>query len=103
VGFWAALLPYHPVDLVYQSVLRPLLRAPDLGADPVPRRFACGMAASLLLVGAIGWQVGVDIVGWVFVGMTAASLSMLVLSDFCLGSFFYWLLVKRQVFRPTKA
>src|SRR5690348_1325033 len=73
LGYWGALLPYHPADLVYQGVLRPLFHAPDLGADPIPRRFACGMAATLLLVGVLAWQLGATLVGTVVVAGTAAA------------------------------
>lgn len=99
LGYWAALLPKHPVDLLYRAVVQPLLRAPDLGPDPTPRRFACGMAATLLLIGAIAWQLEAALVGTIFVGMTALAMLALVVADFCVGSFFYWLLVRRQIFR----
>ncbi|MBI2887268.1 MAG: DUF4395 family protein [Chloroflexi bacterium] len=101
LGYWAAFFPNHPVDLVYAGVIRPALRAPDLGADPVPRRFACGMAATLILIGAVAWQAGATIVGSIFVGMTALALLTLTFADFCVGSLFYWLLVRRQIFRGT--
>jgi hypothetical protein len=99
LGYWAALLPAHPADLFYRWVMKPVFRAPDLGADPAPRRFACGMAASLLLIGALGWQFEIEALGYAFVGLTAASLTALVFADFCMGSFFYWLMVRRRIFR----
>jgi len=98
LGYWAAFFPYHPVDVLYRGVLQPLLRAPDLGPDPAPRRFACGMAATLLLIGALGWAAGLTVVGQVFVGMTAIALLALVVADFCSGSFVYWLVVRRRLF-----
>lgn len=70
-------------------------------ADPVPRRFACGMAATLLLVGAIAWLLGAVVVGTIFVGLVALALLTLAVADFCVGSFFYWLLVRRQIFRGS--
>lgn len=99
LGYWAALLPHHPIDLLYRRALQPLFHAPDLGADPVPRRFACGMAATLLLIGAVGWLLEADIVGYVFVSMVALASLTLVVASFCVGSFSYWLLIRRQVFR----
>jgi hypothetical protein len=98
VGWWAAILPYHPADLFYQAVLR-RFGAPDLGAEPTPRRFACAMAASLLLVGAAGFGLGAPVVGLLFVGMAAVALAVQVLGGFCIGAFFYWLLVRRRIFR----
>lgn len=98
LGYWAAFFPYDPVDVVYRGVVQPLFHVPDLGPDPAPRRFACGMAATLLLVGALGWAAGLTVVGQVFVGMTAASLLALVVADFCSGSFVYWLVVRRRIF-----
>lgn len=103
LGYWAAFLPGHPADLLYRAIVRPVLRAPDLGEDPVPRRFACGMAATLLLIGALGYLLGSPLLGTIFVGMTALALAALVFADFCLGSFFYWLLVRRRIFRGAAA
>lgn len=99
LGYWAALFRNHPVALLYRWVVQPLFRAPDLGADPTPRRFACGMAATLLLVGAVAWQLGATELGIVFVGLVFLASLAVVVADFCVGSFFYWLLVRRQVFR----
>lgn len=98
LGFWAALFPYHPVDLIYGALQRSL-KVPNLGQDPTPRRFACGMAATLLLLGGLAWAAGAAVVGTIIVAVTAAALLTLVLTDFCVGSFFYWLVVRRQVFR----
>ena len=98
LGYWAAFFPGHPADVVYRGVLQPLLHAPDLGPDPAPRRFACGMAATLLLIGALGWAAGLATVGQIFVGVTALSLLALVVGGFCTGSFVYWLVVRRRVF-----
>ncbi len=99
LGYWAAFFPLHPIDLGYRWVLRPLFNAPDLGTDPAPRRFACGMAATLLLIGGLAWQLGATPIGSVFVGMVVLAMLTLVVADFCIGSFFYWLLVRRQLFR----
>ena len=101
LGYWAALFPNHPIDLIYRGGLQTIFGVPDLGPDPAPRRFACGMAATLLLVGVVAWQVGATVVGTIFVAMTALALLTLVVADFCVGSFFYWLLVQRKIFRGT--
>lgn len=101
LGYWAAFAPYHPVDILYTKVVQPLFHAPALGPDPAPRRFACGMAATLLLAGAIAWQSGAAVIGSLFVGMVALALLTLVFADFCVGSFFYWLLVRRRVFKGS--
>jgi len=98
VGFWAAFLPHHPADMFYEAVLRKF-GAPDLGIEPTPRRFACAMAASLLLIGAAGFGFNMPLVGTLFVGMAAVALTIQVLVGFCVGAFFYWLLVRRQIFR----
>lgn len=101
LGYWGAFLPNHPVDLLYRMALQPMFHTPDLGLDPMPRRFACGMAATLLLAGAIAWQAGAAAIGSIFVGLVALALLTLVFAGFCVGSFFYWLLVRRQVFRGS--
>ena len=101
LAYWAAFFPNHPADLLYRGVLMQLAHAPELGPDPVPRRFACGMAATLPLIGAIAWMLGAVVVGMIFVGLVALALLTLVVADFCVGSFFYWLLVRRQIFRGS--
>lgn len=98
LGYWAAFFPYHPADVFYRLVLR-RFGAPDLGADPTPRRFGFGMSASILLIGAAGLGFGLPVVGFLFLGIAAVALSALVFTDFCVGAFFYWLLVRRQIFR----
>lgn len=94
LGYWGAFFSGHPFDLLYDRAIRPLLGGPSLGPDPAPRRFACGMVATLLLIGAISWLAGADVLGFVFVGLVALAGITLVVADFCVGSFTYWLLTK---------
>ena len=60
---------------------------------------AVGTPFLIILVGALAWQLGATLVGTIFVAATALALLTLVVGDFCVGSFFYWLLVRRQIFR----
>jgi hypothetical protein len=82
-----ALLPGHPFDVVYNHGLRHVLRMPALPRYGPRRRFACALATMMLIIAALGFQVGLPKVGhpagWFVVGAAFVN----VTTGFCIPSF----------------
>lgn len=82
-----AMLPGHPFDVLYNHGLRHLLGTPRLPRYGVRRRFACALAALMLVAAAWGFQSGMptvgSIVGWSLVAAAFVNVS----TGFCIPSF----------------
>jgi hypothetical protein len=96
---WNAILPrLNPFELVYNRFVAPRRGAPLLAPAPGPRRFAQGMAATLLWGGAIALLVGAILVSAVLEGLLVVAFSALLFGRFCLGAYIYHLLRGRVAF-----
>lgn len=90
VLLWCALVPrLNPFEALYNAYAARRGDRPSLPPAPGPRRFAQGLAGSLMLV--IG---GAQVSGlhWVVAGVEVfllAAVAALVFGKFCLGSFLY--------------
>jgi hypothetical protein len=84
-----AVLSGSPFDVFYNHGLRYLLKGPRLPVYAVPRRFACGLAATWLLVTSglmlAGAHTAGQVMGWLLV-ITAA---VPVTTGFCVPSFIF--------------
>ena len=101
IGAVALVLPrHHPVDLLYNLGVRHLFRAPALPPNPLPRRLAGAVAATLNLAICLAFTTGQDVLGYVLGGALLALLGMVVASQFCAVS---WLLEKLAVARNRPA
>ena len=82
-----AILPGHPFDVLYNYGLRHLLGTPALPRYGARRRFACALAAIMLIAAAWGFQAGMPmaghIVGWSLVAAALVNVS----TGFCIPSF----------------
>ncbi len=97
VGTIALLLPrLHPVDLVYNHLLRHLVQAPALPPNPLPRRLAGGAAAALNLAICLAFTSGRDALGYGLGAVLLALLALLATGHLCLVS---WLLERLAVAR----
>ena len=98
-----ALRQGHPFDALYNHGLRHLLgtrRLPPYGA---PRRFACAVATVWLGLTGSAFFAGASVVGYTLgVAFVLAAL-VPTLTDFCIPSFIYGLLVRRQGTCPWSA
>lgn len=94
---WASVLPGHPADLIHRLLQH--VGLPALPADPRPRRFAFGMNGTMMLAATTALYLGHPVLGRALAGMAAVGITAMVLSGFCMGAFFYWLLVRRTFFR----
>jgi len=82
-----AILPGHPFDVIYNYGFRHLTHTPALPRYPLRRRFACVMAAIMLVAAAWGFQAGAPVVGYIFGWMLVGAALVNVTTGFCIASF----------------
>ena len=93
VALSGALLPRGMViDLLYNTVVRHLFRAPPLPSTPKPRQFSYLLSTVLLAGSALSFAYGSAVLGIVLGAMVAAGGAILATTLWCLGSWFYRLL-----------
>jgi len=82
-----AILHGHPFDVLYNYGLRHLLGAPALPRYRVRRRFACALAAIMVIAAAWGFQAGMPMVGYIVGWSLVAAAFVNVSTGFCIPSF----------------
>ena len=93
VLWWNALVaPRNPFDALYNRVIARPRNLPSLTPAPAPRRFAQGMAGTILGGAGLALLAGWPRLAWILEGLVAAALGALDLGRFCLGSYLYHLL-----------
>lgn len=93
VALSGALLPKGMIiDLVYNLGVRHLFRAPALPPTPKPRRFSYVLSTISLAGSALSFSVGLPVVGLILGGMVVVGSTMLTLTLWCLGSWWYRLI-----------
>ncbi|HLJ68855.1 MAG TPA: DUF4395 domain-containing protein [Chloroflexota bacterium] len=95
-GLFKALYLYglKPVGLLQPRVVR---------EDPEQHRFAQGMGACVLLIGAALLALGAAIAGWVLVWLVVALALVNLVFDFCAGCFIYTQLRLHRFLAPSRA
>lgn len=92
VLWWNTLVPrLNPFELVYNRRAR-LRGSPELGTAPAPRRFAQGMAASLLTGASLCLILGAVTAAAVLEGLLVVAFAALLFGRFCLGAYVYHVL-----------
>ena len=106
--FWAlaplaiagALFAVHPIDLVYNEVLAPILGKRPIEPCGPPRRFAL-LAAALWLIGTgFAFVKGPTLAGGLLAGLMAAATFMTATLDFCLPCAAFKMLFRPRQERP---
>jgi hypothetical protein len=91
--WWNVLVaPRNPFDAAYNRAIAAPRNLPSLTAAPAPRRFAQGMAGTLLGGAGLALLAGWPRLAWILQGVVAIALAALVFGRFCLGSYLYHLL-----------
>ena len=85
----------HPFDLVYDRVLRPVTGSPALPRNPVPRRFACGIATGWLVTTALAFLAGAALAGYALGALLVVLGTLVATTHLCVGSLVYQLLTGR--------
>lgn len=90
--WWNGLVPSrNPFDAVYNRAIAGPRNLPSLTPAPAPRRFAQGMAGTLLGGAGVALLGGWPRLSWILQGVVAIALAALVFGRFCLGSYLYHL------------
>lgn len=93
VALSGALLPKGMIiDLAYNLGVRHLFRAPRLPATPNPRRFSYLLSTIWLAASALSFSVGLPGAGLILGGMVVAGGTILTITLWCLGSWWYRLI-----------
>ncbi len=83
------------LDLVYNVGVRHLFGAPPLPPTPTPRRFSYVLSAILLTGSALAFSDGLSALGFLLGGAVAVGGTLLTVSLWCVGSWFYRLIFGR--------
>jgi hypothetical protein len=91
--WWNALAaPRNPFDALYNRAIAAPRNLPALTPAPAPRRFAQGIAGTILAGAGLALLAGQPGLAWTLEGLIVVALGALVLGRFCLGSYLYHLL-----------
>lgn len=93
VLWWSALVPgRNPFDAIYNRFVARPKHLPAISPAPGPRRFAQGVAGTLLAGAGLALIADRIAVARTLEGVFVVALGALVLGRFCLGSYLYHLL-----------
>jgi hypothetical protein len=88
--WWNALLAArNPFDALYNRVIAARRRSAPLTPSLAPRRFAQGMAGTILAGSGLALLAGWSVLAWSLQALVIVALGALVLGRFCLGSYLY--------------
>jgi len=82
----------NPFENLYNRFVAPPRARPLLTKAPGPRRFAQGMAATLMLSAGLTRLQGWTAASYAFQGLIAVAFAALLFGRFCLGAYIYHLL-----------
>jgi hypothetical protein len=95
VALSGALFPrWMILDLVYNLIVRHLFHAQALPATPTPRRFSYILSTVFLAASALSFHLGWAVLGFILGGTVVIGATVLATSLWCLGSWFYRLILK---------
>lgn len=80
---------WQPFDVLYNFVLRYVLKSPKLPPSPIQKRFACGVGAFFLVGATIMFYISAFTWGYVFGALYIGAAGLMALTHFCIASWFY--------------
>lgn len=90
---WSALAPkWNPFEAIYNIAIARPRGLPPLTPAPAPRRFAQGMAATMMVIVGIALLLRYNVLAYVMEGILVTALLALVVGRFCLGSYLFHLI-----------
>ena len=102
IALIGGLLPSgHPIDVIYNHGVRHLVGGERLPPNPSPRRFACLVAVLLLGGSAAAFASGHPTLGYVLGGFMVAAGVTVTLTNWCLASWMYGLVVGKPGTAPV--
>lgn len=85
------------IDLVYNFGVRHLFHAPPLPPTPKPRQFSYLLSATFLAGSALAFYYGQAVLGLILGSLVVIGGTMLTLTLWCLGSWYYRLFFKPAI------
>jgi len=90
LGVWAFFFPAgHPMDVFYNTLIRPMFRAVKLPKNPFQRRLACFSAGIMNTVAAILLLNNLQIWAWIVGGSLLVLQAVVICTHFCTLSWMY--------------
>ena len=90
LGFVAFFLPAsHPMDLLYNNVVRHTFGAVALPPNPLQRRLACLSAGIMNVIAALLFFAGAPVAAWIVGGMLLVLQAIVIATHFCTLSWMY--------------
>jgi uncharacterized protein DUF4395 len=86
IGVVAGWTPRHPFDLIWNHGLRQLSGAPELPANPTPRRHAFKLATAWLLAVGLLFAIGQTTAGLILGAVLVAVCGLVTTTNFCVPS-----------------
>ena len=101
IAFFGAILAYHPVDYLYNYLIRHLINKPQLPHRTNQVRFACGIA-TVWLIGVIYlFYAGLNLWGYITGGILVSVATLVATTDICIPSLIYNFLFKQNGVEAT--
>ena len=90
LGAWAFFFPAaHPMDLLYNHVVRPMFGAATIPPNPLQRRLACLSAAVMNLMAGTLFLVGLPMAAYLVGGCLLVLQAIVIATHFCALSWMY--------------
>lgn len=84
----------HPLDLLYNHLIRPVFGAVKLPPNPLPRRIACVMGGSMNLFIGLAFAFQNPVLAFVLGGTLVTLQVTVITTHYCVGSLLYELALK---------
>jgi hypothetical protein len=97
VAFGGVILPYHPLDYIYNHVLRTMINKPKLPPRSKQLKFTC-IVATIWLIGTIYlFYTDFTVAGYIAGGLLFMVALIVSTTDFCIPSMIYNFLFKIKI------
>ncbi|MDH5597009.1 MAG: DUF4395 family protein [Candidatus Peregrinibacteria bacterium] len=95
IAFFGTLLPRHPLDYLYNHLVRHLIGKKEIPVRAAQAKFACAIATIWLGVTIYLFYVGLDFWAYVMGGILVLIASLVSILDFCIPSIIYKYLFRK--------
>ena len=97
IAAWGAISPVHPIDLLYNHVVRHVRKTGPLPKRAAPTRFACALGAVWGIATIWAFQADLMTLGYVLGGALTATAGLVGTTDICIPSMIYRLIFRKPL------
>jgi len=102
IALYGALMPRHPFDYLYNSVIRRFTGTIELPKNRAPTRFACGIASVWFLAIIAAFSLGCALTGYALGAMFVSVAVLVGTTHFCIpGTIYQFLFGDRSLIKPS--